>query len=91
MPVHVMGQPAHMERFMEMSSNLMQSIDLQQGVFEEQGMEMLEKWEKESTLMLLDGGRTKSEDTLDLDSPIAEPEERRSGRKEGGSYDNFFE
>ena len=36
-------QSREMERFMEMSSNLIQSIDLQSGVFEEAGMEMLEK------------------------------------------------
>jgi len=43
-----------MERFMELSSGLMDSIDLQQGVFEDQGLKMLEEWEKESSLMFLD-------------------------------------
>ena len=36
-----------MERFMEMSTNFMDSIDLQNGVFEEEGLELLEKWENE--------------------------------------------
>ena len=87
----VANKVGEMERFMEMSSNLMQSIDLQSGVFEEAGMEMLEKWEQESSLMLLEGGRTKSEDTLDLDSPVARPEKRSEGKGGDTSYDNFFE
>jgi len=36
-----------MERFMDMSTNFMDSIDLQNGIFEEEGLELLEKWEKE--------------------------------------------
>lgn len=42
-----------MERFMEMSSNFMNSIDLQNGVFEEEGLAMLEKWEKDGISLLL--------------------------------------
>lgn len=42
-----------MERFMDLSSNFMNSIDLQNGVFEEEGLDMLEKWEKEGVSMLL--------------------------------------
>ena len=87
----VANKVGEMERFMEMSSNLMQSIDLQNGVFEEEGMNMLEKWEQESSLMLLEGGRSKSEDTLDLDSPVAQPEKRSQSGSSDSSYDNFFE
>src|SRR5690606_37829910 len=49
-----------MERFMDMSSSFMDSVDLQNGVFEEKGLEMLEKWEKEGVSLIL--GREK--DTL---------------------------
>ncbi|MCB0585930.1 MAG: hypothetical protein KDD06_11475 [Phaeodactylibacter sp.] len=87
----VANKVGEMERFMEMSSNLMQSIDLQNGVFEEEGMKMLEKWEQESSLMLLNSGRTQSEDSLDLDSPVARPEKRTEGKKGDSSYDSFFE
>ncbi len=66
-----------MERFMEMSSNFMQSIDLQNGVFEEEGLELLEKWEKEGVSLLLGTekdlliNKAKSDkDFIDLDSPI---------------------
>jgi hypothetical protein len=51
-----------MENFMEMSSNFMNSVDLQNGVFEEEGLKMLDDWEKKSKLMLMGG---KSE-TLEL-------------------------
>ncbi|MDA7625719.1 hypothetical protein N8684_00495, partial [bacterium] len=33
-----------MEQFMEMSSNFMDSVDLQNGIFEEEGLKMLEQW-----------------------------------------------
>jgi hypothetical protein len=42
-----------MERFMEMSNSFIQSIDLQNGVFEEEGLQLLEKWEKEGVSLLL--------------------------------------
>jgi phage shock protein A len=87
----VANKVGEMERFMEMSSNVMNSIDLQQGIFEDEGLKMLEQWEKESTLMLMDGDSSSS-DTLNLDSPIAEPEQQKRGgssSKEG--YDSFFD
>lgn len=45
-------QVGEIERFLEVSKTFMDSIDLQNGVFEVEGMEMLEKWEKESSLIL---------------------------------------
>jgi hypothetical protein len=65
-----------MERFMDLSSNFMDSIDLQNGVFEEEGLKMLDKWEKEGVSLLL--GKDKDllvSDTatnkVDLDAPLA--------------------
>jgi len=83
-----------MERFMEMSENFMSSIDLQNGIFEEKGMKMLEEWEKKSTSLLL--GTAKDDliskahddsDVLDLSEPIKAPE--KMGRS--NQYDNFFD
>ncbi len=88
----VANKVGEMERFMEMSSSLMDSIDLKQGMLQEDGLKMLEKWEKESTLMLMEGSSS-SEDTLDLnDDTTAAPEkqERSSGSSKSG-YDSFFE
>ena len=83
-----------MERFMQLSENFMQSIDLQNGVFEEEGLKMLEKWEKEGTSLLL--GTEKQnlldraddvEDVLDLSAPIKRPEKI----KKSNQYDSLFE
>ncbi len=85
----VANKIGEMERFMELSSSVMENIDLQNGVFEEQGMKMLEEWEKKSTLMLL-GDSTASDDTLDLNTPVAEPE-KQQGRSSDASYDQLFD
>ncbi len=83
-----------MERFMEVSQNFMQSIDLQQGIFEEEGLKMLEKWENESVSLLLGGEKTNlilkandDSDVLDLNAPIKHPE--KVGRI--NQYDNLFD
>ena len=72
-----------MEQFMDSTKQIMATIDLQNGVFEEQGLKQLEEYEKKSTLLLLGG----NSDVLELKkTPIAEPIAR------GGSneYDNLF-
>jgi phage shock protein A len=87
----VANKVGEMEQFMEMSSNLMNSIDLKQGMLQEDGLQMLEKWEKESTLMLMEGGSS-SEDTLDLgDSSSAEPQKQQRGGSSNSGYDSFFD
>lgn len=42
-----------MEHFMDVSKSFMDSIDLQNGVFQEEGMKMLEQWEKKSPTFLI--------------------------------------
>lgn len=69
----VANKVGEMERFMEMSSNFMNSIDLQNGVFEEQGLKMLEEYEKNSTLLLLGGKEKADDDILDLKQPVELP------------------
>lgn len=69
----VANKVGEMEQFMELSANFMDSVDLQNGIFEEQGMKMLEEYEKKSTLLLL-GGKESSDDTLDLNDYQAEKE-----------------
>ena len=75
-----------MERFMEMSSSFMDSVDLQNGVFEEEGLKMLEAYEQKSTLMLMGENQT----TLDLNSPRATPQQQTRSTG-GGSYNDLFE
>lgn len=86
----VANKVGEMERFMEMSANFMQSVDLQQGIYQEEGLNMLEKWEKESSLMLLNSGNVKSDDTLDLNTRTAEPEKRAESKGGSTGYDSFF-
>ncbi len=82
-----------MERFMDMSANFMDSVDLQNGVFEEEGMKMLEMWEKEGESLLLGDEKQNlldvaNDDTteLDLDAPIEKPIPQHKNQ-----YDNFFD
>ncbi len=91
----VSNKVGEMERFMEMSSSFMDSVDLQNGVFEEEGMKMLEKWEKEGVSILL--GEEKStivnkanneNEVLDLNQPVKKPI-REAGQS--NQYDSLFE
>lgn len=90
----VSSKVGEMERFMEMSESFMSSVDLQNGVFEEEGLRMLEKWEKEGVSLLL--GKEKDtllleaadeKNVLDLSEPIKKPV--RVGHS--NQYDDFFE
>lgn len=76
----VSNKVGEMERFMEMSESFMSSVDLQNGVFEEEGLKMLEKWEKEGPSLLLGAEKDtlilEAEDdanVLDLNQPIKKP------------------
>ena len=91
----VANKVGEMERFMEVSANFMDSVDLQNGVFEEEGMNMLEQWENESTSLLLGEEKStlllkaeNSSEVLDLDAPMPE-RARQSGGK--NQYDSFFD
>ncbi len=84
-----------MERFMDMSSDFMNSVDLQNGVFEDEGMKMLEKWEKEGASLLLGEEKddlivaaNNDEEVLDLNVPVKTPVRVEGHRNQ---YDTFFE
>ena len=62
----------------------MNSIDLQNGVFEEQGLKMLEDYEKNSTLLLLGGKEKMDDDILELKQPDIQT------RGKGTEYDGLF-
>lgn len=93
--VDVANKVGEMERFMEMSANFMDSVDLQNGIFEEEGLKMLEKWEREGVSLIL--GEEKNSllskanndnDVLDLNAPVKEPIREANHRNQ---YDSFFE
>jgi phage shock protein A len=54
----ISGKIGEMERFMEVSSSFIESIDLQNGVYEQKGIELLEKMEKEGISLLLNESPT---------------------------------
>jgi hypothetical protein len=82
-----------MEQFMELSGSFMDSIDLQNGVFEEEGLELLDKWEKEGVSLLLGEDKdlllykAKSDsEEVDLEAPLRR--ERESGHQ--NQYKDLF-
>lgn len=78
-----------MERFMELSSDFMNKVDLENGIFEEKGLQMLEEWEKKSTMMLLSSGND-SESFFDLDADMPERADK-SADKDADSYNQMFD
>ena len=65
------------------------------GVFEEEGLKMLEEWEDKGVSIILGDEKEdlllQAEDesnVLDLDSPIAKPERAQNSNNQ---YDSFFE
>ncbi len=84
----VSNKVGEMERFMEMSSDFMNSVDLQNGVFEEQGLKMLEEYEKKSTLLLLGGQENVDSDILDLKQLDIRT---NTGSGESSEYDGLFD
>ncbi|MEL7123074.1 MAG: hypothetical protein AAFO07_26730, partial [Bacteroidota bacterium] len=88
----VANKVGEMEEFMEMSADFMDSVDLQNGIFEEKGLQMLEEWEKKSTLLLLNSGSESADSILDLDSDRTMPEaQKRTNNKSDSKYDNLFD
>jgi phage shock protein A len=69
----ISGKVGEMEQFMELSENFMSSVDLQNGVFEEEGIKMLEKWETEGISKILG----KEKQVLVANDPILLIEDKR--------------
>lgn len=82
-----------MERFMDVSSNFMNTIDLQNGVFEEEGLKMLAQWEKQSIGVLLGEEKAKllnnNEHELDINMDV--PKKNPVPRAKGNQYTNLFD
>ncbi len=96
----VANKVGEMERMMELSNDFMSSVDLQNGVFADEGLRMLEEWERKSELMLAgghieaDGISHKSSaasENLDLDSIPKREKDIQTRGKGGTGYDSFFE
>jgi predicted nucleic acid-binding Zn-ribbon protein len=83
----VANKVGEMEQFMELSANFMDSVDLQNGIFEEQGLKMLAEYEKKSSILLLGGEEAYDGESLDLNEYQAE-KEKISGDSD---YSNLFD
>jgi len=83
----VSSKIGEMERFMDMSTNFMDSIDLQNGIFEEEGLELLEKWEKEGVSLILGNQKdllVHDQHSVDLDAPIVK------NKSQNNQYSDLF-
>ncbi len=83
----VANKVGEMEQFMELSANFMDSVDLQNGIFEENGMKMLEEYEKKSTLLLLGGQESVDEAGLDLNEYQMQKEKIEKSSDYTGLFD----
>ena len=84
-----------MEEFMLMSEDFMNSIDIQNGIFEDKGLKLLEKWEQETDSLLLGDEKinlllsaSDNNDVLDLNKPVKKPIREENHRNQ---YDSFFD
>ncbi len=88
----VSSKVGEMEQFMELSEGFMNSIDLQNGIFEEQGLKMLEEWEAKSDSLLLGAAKEEllilEDDVLDLDERSPQIERNSNSTNQ---YDSFFD
>jgi hypothetical protein len=83
-----------MERFMEVSQNFMEGVDLENGAFDEKGLALLEKWEKDADSWLLGPNEKKQiiadanndSNILNLDVSVTAP----SKESRTNSYSNLF-
>jgi hypothetical protein len=88
------------EHFITMSASFMDSIDLQNGIYEDEALKKLEQWEKDSDSILLGDQKqlliAQAQDTtamLDLNAPLPDKEKVIAGReekKEKSDYGKFF-
>lgn len=86
----IAAKVGEMERMMELSSSFMESIDLENAHFEEKGLEMLENFEKKSTLLMLESPKSRA-DELSLDNIFdKEKAETKTSGGAGSGYEEFF-
>jgi len=89
----ISNKVGEMERFMEVSSTFIDSIDLQNGVYEQKGLQLLEKMENEGISFLMADNKTKEIPTADeaktmsADQPTSNEADNKS---KDNNYKSFF-
>ena len=91
----VSNKVGEMERFMEISSTFIDSIDIQNGVYEQKGLELLEKMEKEGISFIFDDKTKKlpkpQESTFELkDLDNSSQKAKIAKNDEGNNYNEMF-
>jgi phage shock protein A len=76
-----------MERFIELSGSFIDSVDLQNGIYEQEGIELLEKMEKEGVSFLLGERPDKGE----LEPVLAKTGEQEKEIDNISTYKNLFD
>jgi len=84
------------EHFVSMSQSFIESVDLQNGIYEEDAMKMLEEWEKKSDSIMLGGEKQQliahamdPDMEVDLDQPLPVREKVKIGKE--ADFGKFFE
>jgi len=84
----VSNKVGEMERFMEISSTFIDSIDIQNGVYEQKGLELLEKMEKEGISFIFDDKTKKLSKPSEADFDIKDLNDTSLKMKQGKTNDN---
>ena len=91
----VANKVGEMERFMDVSTSFMDSIDLQNGVFEEQGLNMLKDWEEKSVKILLGDEKAKmiesGQNELDINQELPKRNKVPRNNEVDNNYSNLFD
>ena len=91
----VANKVGEMERFMDVSTSFMDSIDLQNGVFEEQGLNMLKDWEEKSVKILLGEEKAKmiesGQNELDINQELPKRNKVPRNNEVDNNYSNLFD
>lgn len=90
----VSSKVGRMERFMDTSKNLMASIDLQSGVFADEGMRLLEEWQQENGIVAPDTSSKKKKTSKTEDTPLdinQAPPEPLKQEKDNSDYKRLFD
>jgi phage shock protein A len=89
----VSNKVGEMERFMEVSSSFIDSIDLQNGIYEQKGLELLEKMENEGISFLMASNKSKEIPTAEEAKVIPADETKKNApddKATDNNYKNFF-
>ena len=92
----ISNKVGEMERFMEVSASFIDSIDIQNGVYEQKGLELLEKMEKEGISFILSDKKVdllpKESEVVYLDNKEKEKEiEKNDNKANFNNYKNLFD